>query len=174
MALFPTPNSKVSYAGSEEDFLQLKNSAAQVIAGIDSTGASYGSLAIGQTGPVGPSNSNSSILYVTPNGNDANDGLTWATAKTTIFGAAIALPGGSAPNQSGSGVIYFASGSSANPTANAGLWIMGANDPNFATPPAGWLKAPSGSLQVTGIPIANHGPNPHLGRAHLIAGASDS
>src|SRR5215472_2996376 len=34
------------------------------------------------------------VQYVSPGGSDSNDGLTWETAKLTIFKAAASLPGG--------------------------------------------------------------------------------
>lgn len=112
------------------------------------------------------------IQYVTPEGNDANDGLSWGTAKFTVFAACEALPGGAAsPATCGSGTIYFTDLSHANPTAGAGLWLMGAADPNYASPPAGWLRW-NAALSVIGVPKSGYGPNAHLGRAVLQGGSN--
>jgi hypothetical protein len=94
------------------------------------------------------------IQYVSPLGSDANDGLTWGTAKLTIFAALEALPGGSAtPPKRGNGTVYFADGARANPMANAGIWLMNYSDPNYSSPPAGWLQEDvhQGPLRIVGI-----------------------
>ena len=112
------------------------------------------------------------IEYVSPHGNDANDGLSWGAAKLTVYAACEALPGGAtSPSTCGNGTIYFSDQSSATPVANGGLWLMGALDPNFARPPAGWLRV-SGPLSVVGTPTRNSGPNPHKGRAVMGAGSA--
>jgi hypothetical protein len=100
--------------------------------------------------PVWPQASPSSsdaIQYVSPNGNDANDGLSWRTAKLHLYNALQALPGGSfvRPFKAGQGIIHV----SANvpyggPATGGGLWLMGANDPNFDNPPLGWLQVIGG------------------------------
>jgi hypothetical protein len=111
------------------------------------------------------------IQYVSPHGNDSNDGLSWGAAKLTVFAACEALPGGATtPPTCGNGTIYFSDKSSANPFAHGGLWLMGGLDPNFAKPPAGWLRV-SGPLSVVGTPTRNSGPNPHMGRALMGAGS---
>ena len=79
------------------------------------------------------------IRYVSNAGNDADDGLSWGTAKHTIYGALVSLPGGDTKT-AGSGTVYVGNASSANPRTNAGIWLMGPKDPNYASPPAGWLK----------------------------------
>jgi hypothetical protein len=82
------------------------------------------------------------IQYVSANGNDANDGLSWGTAKLTVDAALEALPGGSsvAPLTAGSGLVNLTDGVAANTTGTCGIWLMNALDPNFATPPACWLR----------------------------------
>lgn len=113
---------------------------------------------------------NNSIMFVSSGGSDSNDGLTWQTAKKTVYNAILSLPGGNATTlTAGTGIVYFSSGSSATPFSNTGLWLMGADDPNFLSPPTGWIKIPNnfGSLSVIGIPTVNSGANPHLGRAFL-------
>src|SRR5260370_32642463 len=81
------------------------------------------------------------IRYVSHGGSDADDGMSWGTAKHTIYGALVSLPGGS-PKTAGSGTVYVGNASSANPVKNAGIWLMGPNDPNYASPPIAWLQCP--------------------------------
>ena len=154
------------------DFLHLKNRQGGLVGYIAADGTLGGSLLDNiPAGPAGPaSGSLASIQYVSTSGNDSNDGLTWQTAKLTISGALVALPNGSA-GQCGDGVIYFTDGVSATPTVGQGIWLMNSSDPNFSSPPTGWLKAPANSLSVIGIPTKNNGPNAHLGRASIVAGS---
>lgn len=115
----------------------------------------------------------SAIRYVSNGGSDANDGLSWDSAKATVFAALEALPGGSAIGPfAGSGTVYVGPGSSANPTANAGIWLMSGGDPNYASPPAGWLKCTSCILNIVGIPNALGGPNGHTPRVSLTGGSN--
>lgn len=90
------------------------------------------------------------IQYVSPTGNDANDGLSWGTSKATIYGAIIALPGGSS-NVMGSGTIFAMPNSVAHPTAGCGIWLMGGGDPNYASPPACWIKYTGGAIELVGV-----------------------
>lgn len=92
-----------------------------------------------------------SVMYATVNGNDSNDGLSWGTAKLTIYGAMVALPGGNGTTISGSGTIYVGPGTHAHPTAGVGIWFMGGGDPNYASPPAGWVKYVGGSVELIGV-----------------------
>jgi hypothetical protein len=120
---------------------------------------------------IGPRSSDA-IQYVSPHGNDSNDGLSWGAAKLTVFAACEALPGGAtSPSTCGNGTIYFSDKSSASQFTNGGLWLLGGSDPNFARPPAGWLRV-SGPISVVGTPTRNSGPNPHMGRALMRAGSA--
>jgi hypothetical protein len=102
-------------------------------------------------GGGGGGNWPSGVQFVAPTGNDVNNGNNWTTAKATIFAALEALPGGSAsPPTRGNGLVYVTQGAHANPTANAGIWIMSSSDPNYASPPAGWLREGSGSVAIIG------------------------
>jgi hypothetical protein len=112
------------------------------------------------------------IQYVSLSGNDANDGLSWGTAKQTIYAALEGLPFGSAsPPQSGQGTVYvssgylspFQSGSVGCGVGNGGIWLMGQSDPNYASPPCGWLRIPAfaGAINIIGVPRTQGGPNPH-------------
>jgi hypothetical protein len=84
--------------------------------------------------------------YVSPTGDDTNDGLSWDTAVKTILTAYDSL------DEAG-GTIYIAEGSWVAPdpgedppeegfetVANQGIWIMGAADPQYDHPPAGWRR----------------------------------
>jgi hypothetical protein len=118
--------------------------------------------------------SSSVIEYAAPTGSDSNDGLSWGTAKLTIRGACIALPGGSSgPDTCGTGTIYFADGTSANTTSTGcGLWFMNYQDPNFSSPPACWIRQ-SGAVSIIGVGGTTHGANPHAGpQALLVAGSN--
>jgi len=99
--------------------------------------------------------------YVSLYGNDANDGYTWQSAKKTVYAALLTLPGAGAL-QSGYGTVFVGDGAFANPTAGAGIWLMGPNDPNYASPPAGWLRAPAGGQ---GLHIIGVGCHSFLGNA---------
>jgi hypothetical protein len=109
------------------------------------------------------------IRYVSNGGDDADDGLSWGTAKHTIYGALISLPGG-ATNTAGSGTVYVGNASSASFRTNAGIWLMGPKDPNYANPPTGWLKCNNCSVNVIGIANSGGGPNGHKLRVMLTAG----
>lgn len=112
------------------------------------------------------------IRYVSNDGSDINDGYSWASAKRTIYGALVSLPGGS-PNgpASGSGTVYVASGSAANPRANSGIWLMQPQDPNYASPPPGWLRCRGCSLDIIGIANSSGAPNAHTPRAVVLGGS---
>ncbi len=65
------------------------------------------SINAANTGNVaGKPGSADAVQYVTPEGNDSNDGLSWGTAKLTMAGACAALPGGNASCSAGSGTIF--------------------------------------------------------------------
>ena len=112
-----------------------------------------------------------SIRYVSTLGSDMNDGLSLRTAKHTVYGAFISLPGGGR-TAAGSGTVYVSSNSSANPTRDAGIWLLGPNDPNYLHPPAGWLQCNGCSINVIGMGDAPGGPNGHKPRAHLVGGGN--
>lgn len=116
-----------------------------------------------------------SIQYVSPQGHDTSNGLSWGTSKLTIFSACEALPGGGAsPATCGIGTIYIADGSSASPINGCGIWLMGHLDPNYASPPPCWLRTITGGLNFIGVPTENTSPNPHAGGRATVAGGSGS
>jgi hypothetical protein len=113
------------------------------------------------------------VRYVSADGSDMNDGLTMKTAKRTVYGALISLPGGS-KNAAGSGTVYVSSTSLSNPALGAGIWIFGPNDPNYLRPPIGWLQCNGCSISIIGVGDSGGGPNGHKPRAQLIAGGNAS
>ena len=80
---------------------------------------------------------NDGVQYVSANGNDSNDGLSWGTAKLTVYGALLALPGGSSTTlTAGEGSIYLQTGTgqinAGGPAAGSGgVLILGSNDPHW-------------------------------------------
>src|SRR5450432_964923 len=112
------------------------------------------------------------IRYVSLAGNDANSGLSWGRAKLTIYGALVSLPGGSGPHSTaGAGTVYFSDGVSANPTANAGIWLMARDDPQYARTPTGWLRT-TGGLKIEGVAKIISGPQAHRPRSSILAGGN--
>jgi len=104
------------------------------------------------------------IQYVSKSGSDANDGLSWGTAKNSIFAALQALPGGStSPPTAGRGTVYFGGGVT-HPKPLCGIWIMGPRDPGYANPPSCWLRSTNNAamgINIVGVPNFQGAPNPH-------------
>jgi len=118
--------------------------------------------------------SGEAIQYVSRRGNDSNDGQSWSTAKLTIFAACEGLPGGStSPPTCGKGTIFFSSGVSSNPKSGAGLWLMGPGDPNYSSPPAGWLRGIGATVQFIGVGCQVSGANSKNGQC-LVTGGSNA
>ena len=139
------------------------------------TGGPGGSTAnVGVLGNIAVKNfSTDGVCYASTNGNDSNDGLSWGTAKLTIRGCAVSLPGGStSPDTTGKGTIYFTDQTSAHPTSGCGLWLMGSTDPNYASPPTCWIKNPGSATGLTLIGVAqgSYGTGPTLSKARLLGG----
>jgi hypothetical protein len=121
------------------------------------------------------------IQYVSITGSDGNDGLSWGTAKKTIYAALEALPNGSvSPPQAGNGTVYVSSGylspfqnAAIGGVNNGGLWLMGTKDPNYANPPPGWIRVTNGAgngINIIGV-AANQGPpNTHIPAVRLSKG----
>lgn len=77
------------------------------------------------------------IRHVHPDGDDANDGGSWANPKGTILGAYDSLP-------TEGGTVYIADGSFVGgEVAQQGIWIIGPADPSYASPPSGWRQQKS-------------------------------
>jgi hypothetical protein len=101
------------------------------------------------------------VQYVSPNGNDGNDGLSLGSAKLTWLGAWNALP-------AGGGTIHVSGGNAGGtqvyctPAGNQGFGIAGALDPNYASMPVAiantyWVKAKTGPVNIQGISAATFG-----------------
>lgn len=111
-------------------------------------------------------------LYVSPAGNDANTGFNLTSAKRTMFAALTSLPGGSARRLlSGSGTVHVAPGLS---EPYGFVWLMGPQDPNYAHPPAGWLRCNGCTTNVVGMPNATWGPNGHKPVVGVSAGGNQN
>jgi hypothetical protein len=110
---------------------------------------------------------NDAILYVSPDGDDDDDGLSWGEAKLTILSAYDALP-------SSGGTIYLGGAGVAvgGAVANQGLWLIGPNDPSFASPPTGWRQQKR--LRVVGVGVGSNASNSLGGPAVAIDGGSGS
>jgi hypothetical protein len=80
-------------------------------------------------------NGRDEIRYCKPDGDNADDGLSWATAKLDVLGAYDALP-------TTGGTIYVATNTYIDALhTTRGLWMAGPADPNYASLPAGWRQA---------------------------------
>jgi hypothetical protein len=73
-------------------------------------------------------NIGSNIRYVSPRGNDAHDGLSWATAKETVMAAYDSIVERGTEGEI-YGVIYIAHRSKIHQDPKQGIWIMGRGDP---------------------------------------------
>ena len=151
-----------------------------------STWAAYGGGAGANvapfTHPAGYVNGGYIAQYAAPFGNDANDGLSWGTAKLTWDAAAEALNGGSATGPVlgnshviGTGTIYIWNGTQACPASSSdGIYILGAAGPGFPSTSTCWENTYGGQIQticVGGIAGTDNG----AGKCQIIGGnASDS
>jgi hypothetical protein len=81
-------------------------------------------------------------LYVSSTGSDSNDGLSWGTAMLTVYHALCSLVNGNCSTfTAGTGTIRIAGGAAIGGTVTGqGIWVMGSLDPNYSSPPSGWLK----------------------------------
>ena len=52
------------------------------------------------------------------------------------------------------------------------VWIMGPKDPNYQSPPPGWLRSNGAALRIEGVGRGNYGPNGHRVRSKLEAGSN--
>jgi hypothetical protein len=90
------------------------------------------------------------VQYVSPNGNDTNDGLSIGSAKLTLLGAWNGLP-------STGGTIYVSgTGAACTSIAGQGLGIAGSGDPNYGSMPevlgnVQWVKSKAKSVSIQGL-----------------------
>jgi hypothetical protein len=101
---------------------------------------------------------------------DSNDGLSLGTAKKTVDAAVSALPNGST-STTGNGTVFVASGTAWNATSTVGLWVMGSSDPNYSSPPTGWLKQGSGGLSIQCIGSQANPGNGHYPNCTVTGGS---
>lgn len=74
------------------------------------------------------------VMWVHPDGDDADSGRTPADPKKHILAAYDDLPGTG-------GSILIADGSRVGgEVAGQGIWLLGGGDPNYSSPPAGWRQ----------------------------------
>lgn len=102
--------------------------------------------------------------YAHPDGNNANDGLTWGSAKQYILNAYDALP-------STGGTLRIANGTNVGgEVAEQGIWIVGPNDVNYASPPTGWRQQKP--VHFIGTP-ASAGPQFSKPTAAILGGTTN-
>lgn len=108
-----------------------------------------GSLTVNGRGVATKPLPGDAVLYVSANGNDANDGLSWGTAKLTLYAAVSAIQASSP----GGGTVYVgANVSCGGPVSGQGLWLVGPGDPSYNTPPSGWIQV-SHPMQLIGVGV---------------------
>ena len=115
--------------------------------------------------------SSAGLQYACSTGSDVNDGLSAATAKQHIYNALQALPGGSR-GIAGQGTIIICDQTAyGGPVANQGVWLMNSGDPNYASPPSGWLKS-NGGIRFTCYSTPVAGNNGHSPSCSFITAAT--
>jgi hypothetical protein len=107
------------------------------------------------------------VMFVTPDGDDDDDGLSWGSAKLTVLGAYDALPASGGSIFLGGGEVQIGGA-----VANQGLWILGPQDPQYGSPPAGWRQQKR--IRLIGIGTGDHVGNGLGGPAVGLLGGSSS
>ena len=80
------------------------------------------------------------VMYVSPNGNDSADGLSWGSAKQTLYAAVSALIA-----NAGGGTVYIAANTACGgPTGQLLLYRTG------SSPGSGWIQL-SGAVDIVGV-----------------------
>jgi len=112
------------------------------------------------------------VQYVSANGNDRNDGLSLGTAKQTVYAALLALPSGKESTlTAGYGTVWLVGNVTyGGPVKAGGFWIMGHSDPNYSSPPRGWLKS-SGPISLRAYSPSNAAAQNHMPSSYITAGA---
>ena len=139
------------------------------------------SLNSGSGGSVKPSTTDG-IVFVTREGSDTNDCLSWGSACLTLLGGYNKLGGDG-------GTIYVTSGlqsggPACTPVSNQGLGIAGPSDPNYASMPGTfggspgvyWVKAKSGfsGISIVGVSANASGQNATTGAGTPISCANNT
>jgi hypothetical protein len=171
------PNQTInSSAGAGVTSLNGLTGGLSIVAGSNITVTPGGSnITISGSGGAGPTaaikpDPTSGIIFVaqTCTGgspcSDANDGLSWGTAKATPYAALLALPhGATSPPTAGNGVVYVANDlngiSFGGPVPTGGWWMFGPTDPNYSGGLSGWMRSPTvGSVTMQcSAPTASSG-----------------
>jgi hypothetical protein len=95
------------------------------------------------------------VMYVSPNGSDSNDGLSWGTAKQTLYAAVSALETTVMNGGWNGGTLYVADNASCGgPVSGQGLWLYR----NTSSPGSGWIKMNS-TLNIVGVGTTHWGAN---------------
>jgi hypothetical protein len=118
-------------------------------------------------------------MYVSPNGNDSANGLSWATAKQTIYSAWSTLVTNTAGNLNAGGTIFVTNNAACGgPTTGQGLQIMGSGDVNYLAFSANnsiLITAMSRTSNVVTVTLNAAPPSLYtVGATILVSGASDS
>ncbi|HVB98997.1 MAG TPA: hypothetical protein VNJ12_06650 [Candidatus Dormibacteraeota bacterium] len=114
---------------------------------------------------------NDAVQFVSPNGNDSNNGLSWGSAVADIYTAWNNLysltPSG--------GTIYVAPNSSCgSAVAGMGIWSMNAGDPNWngGNVPPGWVK--DMPVRIIGVGTPSYIGNSPVASVPVNCGSSTS
>lgn len=111
------------------------------VTGTLTAGSLTANLALSSNGALKPG-AGYGVQYVDSlNGNDANDGKSQGTAVADIYTAWNNLPGAAGCSFTDcGGVIHLAQNAAfGGPVTGQGLQILGPGDPNYSSPPSGWL-----------------------------------
>lgn len=108
------------------------------------------------------------VMYVSPNGSDSNDGLSWGTAMQTLYAAVQSLEATVKNGGWKGGTLYVADNTSCGgPVAGQGLWLYR----NATNPGTGWLYMDSG-LNIIGVGGPHWGGNTVGPEAQVNCGSS--
>jgi len=113
-------------------------------------------------GSFDPKIATNAYQCVSSSGNDSNDGKGRGSCKASVEAALEALPGGAvSPPTAGTGVVEVLSNGQANcalwnpyTSPPVGLGFMGAGDPNYASPPNGWMHVAAGNQAITIVGVS--------------------
>jgi hypothetical protein len=126
-----------------------------------------GSLTVNGRGVATEAKSNDAVLYVSPNGSDSSDGLSWGSAKKTLYAAVAAVENSTVAG----GTLYVAANTACGgPVSGQGLWLIGDNDPNHSSPPSGWIYA-DWPLRIIGVGTTTWYANASGGAVNLNCGS---
>lgn len=108
------------------------------------------------------------VTYAHPSGDNANDGLTWGTAKKDVVSAYDALP------STGGQVLIADSTYWDSVNTDRGLWLLGSDDPGYSggSPTGGWRVRKR--CAFIGVGGAMSTGNSHLGPQCFVLGGSSS